>query len=224
MGYYIDLANMTLDEYKNKLSKGYLPPSRMILKENMEERFNELKKQGIQTVKELMALLKTEVNLIELSKIDCLSGDYLKLLLREMKSTLPKPKKINEFNSLAPETISILESKGLKNTLKVFNRVSSEKEREELSKETEIKKEEILKLTKLTDLSRIRFCGPAFAQMLLELEMDTVEKIAKADPKDLHTKINELNNKKEIYKAEIGFADIEVFVKEANEVPLDIEY
>ena len=37
MGYYIDLEKVTIDDYREKLESGYLPPSRMILKEKLDE-------------------------------------------------------------------------------------------------------------------------------------------------------------------------------------------
>lgn len=36
MGYYIDLEKISLDEYKSKLEAGFLPPGKMILKENIK--------------------------------------------------------------------------------------------------------------------------------------------------------------------------------------------
>lgn len=49
MGYYIDLERITIDRYKTKLGSSYLPPSRMILKEKLDERFGYFKEKGIKT-------------------------------------------------------------------------------------------------------------------------------------------------------------------------------
>lgn len=40
MGYYIDLEKITIDNYKTKLELAYLPPSRMILEDKLDERWS----------------------------------------------------------------------------------------------------------------------------------------------------------------------------------------
>jgi len=39
MGYYIDLGKITIKDYQKKLESACLPPSRMVLKEKLGERF-----------------------------------------------------------------------------------------------------------------------------------------------------------------------------------------
>lgn len=224
MGYYIDLATISIDSYTTKLKSAYLPPSRMILRERLEERFGHFKDIGIKNVKELLQLLKKKDKLAELSKIECLSGDYLKILLRELNSMLPKPNRIKEFTGISADTASRLEKIGIMNTVKLYNRVIDAKSRKELANETGIDNAVILELTKLTDLSRIRWVGVTFARMLYDLGIDTVDKASKADPVDLHKKINQLNKEKNIYKGQIGLNDIRIFVDVAKEVPKEIKY
>jgi hypothetical protein len=60
--------------------------------------------------------------------------------------------------------------------------------------------------------------------MLYDIGIDTVEKVAKADPVDLHARVNQLNKEKKIYKGHIGLNDMQILVNIAKEVPLDIEY
>jgi len=92
MGYYIDLEKLSIDDYRLKLESAYLPPSRILLKEKLEERFTYFKTLGISNVKDLMQLLKKKDTFSQLSKQDVFAGDYLTILLRELNSTLPKPK------------------------------------------------------------------------------------------------------------------------------------
>ena len=37
MGYYIDIEKIAIDDYRIKLASAYLPPSRMILKDKLDE-------------------------------------------------------------------------------------------------------------------------------------------------------------------------------------------
>ncbi|MBU2556957.1 MAG: DUF4332 domain-containing protein [Bacteroidetes bacterium] len=224
MGYYIDLEKITIKDYQIKLESAYLPPSRMVLKEKLDERFGYFEQIGISNVKELIQILKTKDKFAELSKVACFSVDYLTILLRELNSTLPKPNKIKDFSGISNDTVDRLNKIGIKNTVKLFDMVLNAKSRKELAENTGVTDIEILELTKLSDLSRIKWCGVTFARMLYELGIDTVEKASKVDPEKLHTSINVLNKEKKIYKGQIGLNDMKIFVNAAKEIPLEIEY
>jgi hypothetical protein len=224
MGYYIDLEKITLDGYRTKLESAYLPPSRMILKDKLEVRFGYFKSIGIKNVKGLIHLLKKKDKFSELSKIDCLSGDYLTILLRELNSTLPKPNKIADFTEISKDTIYTLEKIGITNTEKLYDRVIKKSDRQMLADTTGIDERDILELTKLTDLSRIKWVGVTYAQMLYDLGVDTVEKVSKSDPIDLHSRINQIIKEKNIFKGSIGLNDVKILVEVASEIPAEIEY
>lgn len=224
MGYYIDLEKITIDDYRRKLKSAYLPPSRMILKEKLDERFGYLKRIGIKNVKGLIQLLKKKDKFAELSKIDCFSGDYLTILLRELNSILPKPNKLADFTGISENTIDKLEKIGIKSTEKLYDKVIKKSDRKELADSTGIDYQDILELTKLTDLSRIKWVGVTYAQILYDLGVDTVEKVSKSVPSDLHTRVNQFIKEKSIFKGQIGLNDIKILIEAATEIPLEIEY
>jgi hypothetical protein len=224
MGYYIDLGKITIEDYQTKLKSSYLPPSRMVLKEKMEERLGYFESIGIKNIKELIQLLKKKDKFTELSKVNCLSGDYLTILLRELKSTLPKPNKIVDFIWISKNSIDKLAKTGIINTEKLYDKVLTKIDRQKLADLTGIDYSEILELTKLTDLSRIKWVGVTYAQMLFNLGLDTVEKVSKADPIDLHKRINQRIKEYNIFKGGIGINDVRILVETANELPLEIEY
>jgi len=224
MDYYIDLSKISIDSYKTKLETAYLPPSRQILKDRIHDRFDYFKKIGIRNVKELMLILKKKEKLAELANDKLFSDNYLTILLRELNSILPKPIKIKEFSKVSDEVISKLEKIGIQDTAKLFAIVKNADCRKALSDKTGINENEILLLTKLSDLSRIKWVGANFAQMLYDLDYDTVEKASQADYTELHTKINQINKEQRIYKGQIGLNDIKIFVNAAKDVPLVIEY
>ena len=224
MGYYIDLEKITVEDYRTKLESAYLPPSRMILRERLDERFGYLKSIGIRNIKELIQILKKKDKFTELQNVECLSGNYLTILLRELNSILPKPNKIAEFKGISENTVVKLDKIGIKNTVKLYDRIITSENRKELAESIGIKNSEILELTKLTDLSRIKWVGTTAARMLYDLGLDTVEKVSKADYNDLHKKINLLSREKNIYKGQIGLNDIKILINVAKEVPQEIEY
>jgi hypothetical protein len=224
MGYYINLTSISLDSYKEKLESSDLLPSRMILKDKLDERFHYFQSIGISNVQELLQTLKKKEKLKELSKVEYLSEDYLIILLRELNSIHPKPNKIKEFYGISSQIITQLEKIGIKDTVGLFDKVIAPKSRKELAIKTAITDNEILELTKLTDLSRIRWVGAMFARVLYESGFDTVEKVSKANYEDLYKTIAQLNKERNLYKGNIGLNDMRLCVNAAKEVPLEIEY
>lgn len=224
MGYYIDLKSLSLDAYAKKLEKAYLPPSRMMLKEGLKESFDCFKNMGINNIQELLLVLKKKDKMLELSKKESLSVEYLTLLLREIKSNLPNPQRLKDFKGISKSTIAILEKNGIKNTRSVYEKVKTGKNRKEFSKKFGINESEILELTKLTDLSRIKWVGATFARMLYDLDIDKVEKVKKADPEFLHKEINRINQERNYYRGKIGLNDIKIVINAAMDVPVEIEY
>jgi hypothetical protein len=224
MGYYIDLGKITIKDYQKKLESAYLPPSRMVLKEKLDERFGYFENLGIINVKELIQILKKKDKFTELSKVDCLSGDYLTFLLRELNSTFPKPNKIADFIWISKNTIDKLEKIGMINTAKLYDQVLTKMDRQKLADTIGIDYTEILELTKLADLSRIKWVGVTYARMLYDLGVDTVEKVSKSDPVDLHARLNQRIKEQNIFKGGIGINDVKILVVTANELPFEIEY
>jgi hypothetical protein len=79
-------------------------------------------------------------------------------------------------------------------------------------------------LTKLTDLSRIKWVGVTYAQLLYDLGVDTVKKVSESDPVHLHSKINGKIKKENIFKGSIGLNDVKILVEVATDIPLEIEF
>ena len=224
MGYYIDLKNISLDEYKEILKSADLLPSRMILKTNIDEIFSIIQTQEIENVDELQKVLRNKIKLQDFSQKSGIEENYLKILIRETNSYRQSPNKIKDFPGLSENVIVKLENLGIKNTLHLFDKILTSQRRKELSNQTGISEKELLRLAKLTDLSRIRWVNHTFAYVLLEAGYDTAEKIACADYKKLYEKVRGLNEEREIYKGYIGLHDMKLCVEAAKDVSFEIEY
>jgi len=224
MGYCIDLSKISLAQYVNSLKTGYLPPSRKILLVDIENQFQAIKKQGIENVEELRTALKTRKKLEDFTAKSGISQEYLVILIREINSSIPKPNRLKDFPDISSDIIQKLESIGIKNTLHLYKRVRTPFERNRLISETGINGESILQLTKLTDLSRVRWVNHTFAYMLHEAGFKTVKELADADAVEMHKAIKDLNNERRFFKGNIGLNDIRICIHAAREVPQDIQY
>ena len=117
-----------------------------------------------------------------------------------------------------------LENLGIKNTLQLYARILTPQNRKELSDQTGISEIEILRLAKLTDLSRIRWVNHTFAYVLFEAGYDTAEKVANADYGELYETVKKVNEEREIYKGHIGQHDMKLCVEAAKDVSFETEY
>ena len=57
-----------------------------------------------------------------------------------------------------------------------------------------------------------------------DLGVDTVEKVSKSEPIDLHARINQRIKENDIFRGTIGLNDVKILIETAGELPLDIEY
>ncbi|MFC1649963.1 DUF4332 domain-containing protein [Candidatus Latescibacterota bacterium] len=224
MGYYTDLKKISIDKYKKILKSTDLIPSRKILINNIDDIFNIIKKQKIENVDELYRALKNKNNLQDFSEKSGIQEDYLKILMREVNSYRPSPSKIKDFPGISEHVIFKLENAGIKSTLQLFDKILTQQRRSEISNQTEISENEILKLAKLTDLTRIRWVNHTFAYVLYEAGYDTAKKVAGADYTALYEKVKTLNEERKFYKGTIGLRDMNRCVEAAKEVSLEIDY
>ena len=224
MGYDIDLKQISLGQYKNILKTADLLPSRIILKDNAEVIFSILQKQNIPNLHDLMKALNSKQKLHEFSSKNRIDINYLTILVRELKSYRRKPNFFRDIPSLSQTLVTKLEMAGYNNTRQLFGKILTPANRRELAKQLRVQEKVILKLAKLTDLSRIRWVNHTFAYVLYEAEYDTTEKVAQAESQKLYDDIKELNIKQKIYKGHIGLNDMKRCIDSAKDLPLDIKY
>jgi hypothetical protein len=218
MAYYINLNDITLDEYQATLKAADLLPSRRILQQNTETVFSLLKAQGLKTLADLQAALKTKPKLMGLAEQTGIDADYLTILIREINSLQPRPNKLADFPETPAGVVEKLADIGIKHTLHLYDRVLTPADRAALAAEIGVDAEAILRLAKLTDLSRIRWVNHTFAYVLLEAGYDTSAKVAQADPAQLYQDVKALNAEREIYKGQIGLHDMVLCVNAAKDV------
>lgn len=224
MAYYIDLEKITIEKYKKILKNANLIPSWMILKENIEQNLDEIKKQNILNLAELKLALKNKSKVQEFAGQSGLSEDYLIVLRRVINGYHPKPNKFKDIPEINKEVVDRLEILGVKDTLQLYDQVLTVQKRAELAAKSGMSKSEILRLTKLTDLSRVRWVNHTFAYVLLEAGYESAEMIAKADYNDMYEKITKLNKERQIYKGNIGANDMKLCIEAAQGLNFEIEY
>ena len=123
MGYYINLRNISISKYKDILKSADLLPSRIILKNDIDDIFNIIKKLQIDNVDELQKTLMNKNEVQDFSKKSGIPEDYLKILIREIKSYRQSPNKIKAFSDISENVILKLKNIGIKNTLQIYEKI-----------------------------------------------------------------------------------------------------
>jgi len=194
--YHIDSEQFSLDQFKESIRAREMIPSRVSLKEDLDERFQILADFGITNHQELMDVLKTKPKIEEFSEKSDLSVEYLTLLNREAKSYLPNPVRLDKFPGVGVQTVQKLEAEGITNTRHMFYAAKDETDREQLSKDTGVAIEEITELYCLSDLSRAYGVGPVFARLIYDVGITSMQEFVECSAKDFIRIYEEKTQKK----------------------------
>jgi hypothetical protein len=211
-GYYPDLSKFSIDQLKRILQNIRLLPSQKIIGEDIDNRFACLARNGIDNLQQLQDALKTKAAVHTFAVASELPVDYLTILRREVNSYQPKPIKLSDFPGINPQAIRKLDQIKITNTRALFPHVLTRRSRSAFAETNQIDPEDILELTRLTDVARLKWVGPKFARLLIESEYDTVEKIADSDYEELDLALARVNAEKRIYKGVIGLEDLKQWV------------
>lgn len=223
--YYLDLSEFSLAKLQYLFETTRLLPSQQMLQEKIDARFACLAQHGIENLLQLQKALRTKKDVQSFAQTTGLPLEYLTLLRREVNSYQPKPIQLKDFPGVNPEAVQKLEEIGIKNTKQLFDRVITPAARTELAEQTQIAAADILELTQLTDMARMKWVGPKFARLLVESEYDTAEKVINSDYAELHQALIRTNAEKGLYQGKFGIADMQSWVTVAiQELPQVIQY
>jgi hypothetical protein len=222
--YYLDLEKYSLDRFQYELEHIDLLPGRKILQEKIKERMQILRDNGIDNLDKLQENIKTTPKAKKFAETTGLPEEYVKILRREVNSLKPPPIPLNKFPGIKPETVEKLGRIGIKNTYKYFQKVKNSNDRKELAYQADLNEEEVLLLTKLTDLARVKWIGPITAWMIIESGVQNVEELKDSDPKTLYQNMIKINQEKEYTRARFVENDMKLCIDFARDVPLVIKY
>lgn len=217
--YHIDLEGYSLNKFKRNLRSRDMIPSRVILKDELDERFENLETHGITNLKELTEALKTKQKIELFAKETGLTIEYLTLLNREAKSYLPSPVRLDRFAGIPTEYLGKLDAVGIKNSRHMFYQGKDKKQRERLSQTTGVPIEILNELVCLSDLSRVYGVGPVFARMIYDVGIKSIKAFIKHTAEDFIRIYEEQTQK----KADFGVGEIQFSLDLAKELAIAVE-
>lgn len=113
---------------------------------------------------------------------------------------------------------------GIKDTDNILEKCANPAGRKALEEETGISGKLILKWANHADLMRINGVGPQFSELLEASGVDTVKELRNRVPENLHKKLVEVNDQKNLVNRVPALAEVEKMVAQAKELPPKMEY
>jgi hypothetical protein len=193
MSYNIDLSALSLIDYLQMLKDQNLLPGRMILLQDIDNRFSAMEKMGVMNIAQLKKQLSTPQRLLSLSMESGIPEDYLTILKREIGSLEQKPVLLLSFPNIDNAVISELEGRGIKNSKEYFESGLSVSD----------------ELFRLCDLVRINGVGAVAAKTFYEAGYRSVSDVAEARPTEMLERVSKVNDEKAYYKAKLGLKDMQ---------------
>lgn len=182
------MERYTLDPYQIGLERFYslilskkLLPGRALLNEEIEERFRLLSNAGINNLGVLLKSLKSKQEIYSVATGTGIPASYLLLLRREAGSYLAKPFPLSDFPGIPFEYAEVLKTNRIRNTREFFEEVQSPEQQQVIAGKTGIPEGRLKEILALCDLSRITGVGGAFARILYEAGIRSVEAFTRYD-------------------------------------------
>jgi len=217
--FHIKLENYSLKKFKKSLKTREMIPSRVILKVDIDGRLAKLEEKDITNLKELIDKLKTKTKIEQFSNETGLSVEYLTILNREAKSYLPHSIRLDKFAGIETSYVKRLDDAEIKNTREILKVAGEKCKREQLSEETGIPIEVLNEIVCLSDLSRAYGVGPAYARMIYDMDIKTIQAFVKKTAEDF---VN-IYEEKTLKKADFGINEIQFSIELAKELDIIVE-
>jgi hypothetical protein len=222
--YFVDANKFPIDTFRKILKTKDILPGRIVLKDNLDERFDVLKTKGIRSLSDLLDTLKTKPKVDKFSKDTGLSVDYLTILRREANSYVSVPIRLNDLPFIGTDIIKKLELNGIKDSSQLVDSAAKYSDRVNLANKYKLAPDELLELVQLCDLVRITGVGPVFAKIIFDSGIKSVKEFLSFDPADLFERLTKTNHDKGLTKVKFSVKDIEYCIELGRFLPIEIEY
>ena len=113
---------------------------------------------------------------------------------------------------------------GIRSTDALLKRGATAKGRKEIVKASGISHKLILEWVNLADLYRVKGIGSEYSDLLEEAGVDTVIELRKRDPVKLNTKMEQVNQKKNLVNKMPGVKVVRKWVRYAKKLPRVVSY
>lgn len=131
---------------------------------------------------------------------------------------------IKEIEGIGPAYGEKLENGGWKTVESLLNEGATPAGRKNISTTTGINESLVLDWVNMADLFRVKGVAGQFAELLKASGVDTVKEFRTRNPENLHAKLVEVNNEKNLTKVVPGVETLTKFIAEAKTLDPKVTY
>lgn len=132
--------------------------------------------------------------------------------------------KISDIEGVGPAYEEKLKAMGINTVEKLLEKGANPKGREELATGTGISPKHILTWVNHADLFRIKGISSQYSELLEASGVDTVKELRNRNAANLHAKMIEVNNEKQLVRQVPTLSQVESFISQAKELPPVVTY
>ncbi len=126
--------------------------------------------------------------------------------------------KIEEIEGIGPVYGEKLRAAAVSTVEQLLEKCASKSGRVAMAKETGISEKDILTWTNHADLFRIKGIGPQFSELLEEAGVDTVKELRNRNAENLHAKLVEVNETKNLVGRVPALSQVQDMIVAAGEL------
>lgn len=131
---------------------------------------------------------------------------------------------LGELKGINDGLTNLLKAQGLIDSDTLLEATRTPNSRKQLAETIGIDKATILELANRADLARIKGIGRVYSDLMEEAGVDTVKELSKRVPENLHAKLVEINNVRQLTQRPPSADQVAGFVEQAKSLPAMLEY
>ncbi|MCP0913858.1 DUF4332 domain-containing protein [Legionella sp. 27cVA30] len=131
--------------------------------------------------------------------------------------------KIANLESIGVKFTELLKQVGIEHQEQLLARCGPRKERQALAKQLGINAKLLLKWTQQADLARISGIGDDYAELLLQVRIDSVPALAQSNSKKLLSHMQQINEQNNLVKKLPNVTHLESWIEQAKNLPALVE-
>jgi predicted flap endonuclease-1-like 5' DNA nuclease len=126
---------------------------------------------------------------------------------------------VREIEGIGDKSAEMLEAAGIKTEANLLEKGATEKGRAEIAEATGLSAVQIYKWVKMADMNRVNGIGSQTSEVLLACGVDSVKELAQRNAENLHAKMVEVNEEKNLSNRLPSVDQVAKYIEEANSLP-----
>jgi len=132
--------------------------------------------------------------------------------------------KLTDIEGIGETYQSKLQAEGITTVEKLLDDCCEKKARTEIANKTGVSEKLMLNWVNRADLSRVKGISTQYADLLECAGVDTVPELAQRNTENLHIKMQDVNNEKNLVRQVPGLNQIEDWVAQAQHLPRTVPH